>query len=192
MGKKGYLYVISGPSGAGKSTLRELLLRQLNLTYSISATTRPPRNNERDGVDYLFMSEDLFQTKIAEGEFLEWAKVFDQYYGTPLKPLMEHINSGRDVLLEIDVQGAAQIRERLKEIDLEGHFIFIAPPSLDVLKTRLSARGTETPESIELRLDEAEIEMAQSRNYDVVIVNDEIDSALKQIVEFIESTKANR
>jgi len=148
-GRKGILFVISGPSGVGKGTLKDrLLARQEGIEYSISATTRPMRDGEINGVHYFFLAKPEFERMIASGDFLEWAVVYDNYYGTPRRFVLDNLNQGKDVLLEIDIQGARQIRDRYPE----GVFIFIAPPSLTELAKRLELRGKDSPEVIRQRL----------------------------------------
>lgn len=174
MTDKGMLLVLSGPSGTGKGTLCNLLLNRVeNLFLSVSATTRPPRNGEVDGVDYLFLDKGDFESRIAKGEFLEWAKVYNNYYGTPKEIAKKMMNEGKDVILEIDVQGAAQVKKNCPE----GVFVFILPPSFEELKKRITKRGTETKESMALRLKSAQEEMSASHSYDYVVINDDINQA---------------
>lgn len=180
----GSLFVISGPSGAGKGTLvKRLCARMPEIWVSVSATTRAPRGTEVDGVDYRFMTQEEFEKTIAEDGFAEWAKVHSHYYGTPLAPIREHLAAGDIVLLEIDVQGAFQVREKLPEARL----VFIAPPSMGVLEKRLRGRGTDSEEAIEQRMRNAVGEMAASSDYDVVIVNDDLERATDELVKVIES-----
>lgn len=180
----GSLFVISGPSGAGKGTLVARLEERLpQIWVSVSATTRAPRGHEVDGVDYRFMSVAEFEKTIAEDGFVEWAKVHSNYYGTPLAPIREHLAAGDDVLLEIDVQGAFQVRAKLPQARL----VFIAPPSMEVLEERLRGRGTDSEEAIEQRLRNAAGEMEASKDYDAVIVNDDLDRATDELVRVIES-----
>lgn len=175
---RGVLYVISGPAGAGKGTLvSRVLSRTEGAWLSISATTRPPRGSERDGVDYRFLSVEEFERGIESGEFLEWALVHGNYYGTPRTPIEEHLSRGEAVLLEIDVQGGFQVRERYPDATL----VFIAPPDPDELRRRLVGRGTDAPDVIERRLANATAEMEASADYDIVIVNDDLETATEEL-----------
>lgn len=181
---EGSLYVISGPSGAGKGTLVERILDgHPDITLSISATTRQPREGEVDGVHYHFMSVDEFEDVIARDGFIEWAQVHSNYYGTPLAPIEQHLAAGDTVLLEIDVQGAFQVLDKLPQAKL----VFIAPPSIDELERRLRGRGTETEEVIAQRLANAKGEMDASKDYDFVIVNDDLERATKELARVLES-----
>ena len=181
---EGSLYVISGPSGAGKGTLVERILDgHPDITLSISATTRQPREGEVDGVHYHFMSVDKFEDVIAHDGFIEWAQVHSNYYGTPLAPIEQHLAAGDTVLLEIDVQGAFQVLDKLPQAKL----VFIAPPSIEELERRLRGRGTETEEVIAQRLANAKGEMEASKDYDFVIVNDDLERATKELARVLES-----
>lgn len=181
---EGSLYVISGPSGAGKGTLVERILDgHPDITLSISATTRQPREGEVDGVHYHFMSVDEFEDVIARDGFIEWAQVHSNYYGTPLAPIEQHLAAGDTVLLEIDVQGAFQVLDKLPQAKL----VFIAPPSIKELERRLRGRGTETEEVIAQRLANAKGEMDASKDYDFVIVNDDLERATKELARVLES-----
>lgn len=180
--RRGRLFVFVGPSGVGKGTLRKKGLSDIeNLTYSISCTTRQPREGERDGVDYHFVTTQDFEDKIAGGLFLEHAVVYNHRYGTLLESVKQEMESGKDVLLEIDVQGARQVREILPESVL----VFIAPPSLDTLEKRLRQRNTESEEKIALRLENARKEMALSLECDRVIVNDDLERACDELRDLI-------
>jgi len=186
--RKGRLFVIAGPSGVGKGTLRKLALSDIeNLTYSISCTTRPPREGERDGVDYYFVTMQAFEEKIAAGLFLEHAVVHGDRYGTLLESVERETNAGRDVLLEIDVQGARQIKEVLPDSVL----LFIVPPSLDVLEERLRQRRTESEAKIMLRLENAKMEMALLSDFDQVIVNDDLEETCKKLRNLLLSYRKN-
>lgn len=177
--KSGLLIVLSGPSGVGKGTVCAALReRAPDLTYSISVTTRPPRKNETDGVHYFFKDRSGFQKMIAQNALLEWAEYMGNYYGTPRRFVEDTLASGKDVILEIEVQGALQVKEKFPE----GVFIFLAPPSKEELMVRISGRGTETDESMSGRLTTAEREMALMHHYDYVVVNDRIDAACKKIL----------
>lgn len=175
---RGLLIVISGASGTGKGTVCKKLLADLPaVAYSISATTRKPRTGEVDGREYYFLSVEEFKTWIAEEKFLEYAEVYGNFYGTPLNKIEERLNRGEDILLEIDVQGALNVKKKCPE----GVYIFLLPPSLEELKNRIEGRGTENPESLARRLKNAVAEIKIGREYDYVVVNDTIDNAAAQI-----------
>jgi guanylate kinase len=181
---EGKLFVISGPSGAGKGTICVGLMSDRRVTppaLSVSMTTRPPRPGEVDGVSYRFVSEDEFRSLIEGGGFLEYAEVFGRLYGTPREAVLEELRAGRDVILEIDVQGAAQVRRNYPESVL----IFVLPPSWDDLRRRITKRGAETPAQIAKRLDEAKRELEQLDNYDYVIVNDDVNRAITDMQDII-------
>ncbi len=178
---KGRLIVLSGPSGVGKGTLVGSILKRVpNLFYSTSATTRLARPGERDKVDYFFKTKEEFKKDVSAGAFLEWAKVYDDYYGTPLRPIVAALKGGAIVILEIDVQGAMQVKEQLAD---EAVYIFIAPPSVDELRRRLGERNTEEAAQIDQRLDTAIRELQYKEEYDKVIVNDDLDKAADQLAE---------
>ncbi len=178
----GLLFVISGPSGVGKSTLRkEVMKRCSGLKYSISCTTRLPRPGERDGVDYYFVTPEVFEQMKEAGEFIEWAKVHGNYYGTPRRPIEEWQREGFDVILEIDVQGALQVKKNYPE----GIFIFIAPPSLRVLEERLRKRNTDPEDEILLRMTNANLEMQCIKDYNYLVVNDVFDEAVQCLCAII-------
>ena len=179
---KGRLFVLVGPSGVGKGTLREHAFSNIeNLVYSISHTTRKPRKNEREGVEYHFVSTREFENELALGMFLEYAVVHGDYYGTPRANVEREMEAGRDVILEIDVQGAEQIQRILPDSVL----IFITPPSLEVLAKRLRDRKTETEEKIALRLENAKREMEQAGKYPHIVVNDELKRASEELRDII-------
>jgi guanylate kinase len=181
---KAHLFVISAPSGAGKTTLRRALLKRFpQMFYSVSATTRPPRPEERDGREYEFLTRAAFEEGIRLGRWAEWALVHGNYYGTSAETLGRVLDGGRDVLLEIDVQGARQICARFPD----SVTVFILPPSLEVLRQRLAARGTESPEAVAVRLSNAERELAQQGFYRHVIVNDDLDRATRELIALIDS-----
>ena len=180
--KTGKLFVLSGPSGVGKGTLREHALNNApNLKYSISCTTRKPREGETDGIEYRFISHETFRDYISRGLFLEYAHVHEDFYGTLKRDVVNELESGHDVLLEIDVQGALQVKEKMPEAVL----IFVAPPSVEVLTKRLTGRGTESPSSLEVRLSNALKEIALKDKYDYVIVNDDLDAACNELRKII-------
>lgn len=174
--------VITGPSGVGKGTLiRELKAQIPELTYSISATTRSSRPGEQDGVDYHFLTQDQFAKKVAAKEFVEYAEYSGRSYGTLRSEIDRHLRAGAPVILEIELQGARQVRERLPEALL----IFIAPPSFEALKTRLVGRGTDTPEQIAKRLETAKGELAAQDEFDVQVVNDRLDDAVIELTRTV-------
>lgn len=177
------LFVISGPSGAGKGTLvTRVRERRSNLGLTVSATTRAPRKGEVDGVNYFFLTREEFDRRVANGEFVEWAEVHCNCYGTLVSEVTSKLASGSSLILEIDVQGALQVKERFPEAVL----IFIKPPSLEVLRERLVGRGTETPETIELRMANAADELALADRYDDVVVNDDLDRATDELVRVLD------
>jgi guanylate kinase len=181
--KPGVLFVISAPSGAGKSTLcRAVLDRFADLVYSVSYTTRSPRSGEQNGKDYHFITKDEFEKGIASGRWAEWAEVHDHYYGTSADFLNQELSVGRDILLEIDIQGTRKILQRYPD----GVTIFIMPPSLETLKSRLQSRGTDSPEVIAVRLKNADEEMAQKDLYQHIIINDRLTDAVAELILIFE------
>ncbi|MFB6285575.1 MAG: guanylate kinase [Candidatus Bipolaricaulia bacterium] len=189
--RTGKLFVLAGPAGTGKTTLRNGLLTRLDqLQFSVSCTTRPPRIDERDGVDYHFISRDRFESLIEEGAFLEWAEVHGRHlYGTLVSDVRQATRQGRDVLLEIDVQGVAQIRERLRGLSLSGHFVFVLPPSWDELRRRLRHRRTEDPDELDRRLQSAQRELAEAPKFDLLVVNRDLSEALRELTRFVRSAR---
>ncbi len=180
---KGNLFILSAPSGAGKTTLcRAILKRYPEIVYSISYTTRPPRKGETEGVDYHFISTDRFEAAIREGRWAEWAKVHDNYYGTSADAIDRHLSAGRDILLDIDVVGTRQILKKFPEAVT----IFIMPPNMAVLENRLRARGSDDPDAIARRLENAETEIASRKIYRHIIVNDKLDEAIRQLASVID------
>lgn len=187
MGKsRGLLIVISGPSGAGKGTIcKSFLERNNNVVLSVSATTRSPRNGEVEGVNYYFMSKEEFKVKIEADDFLEYAEVYDNYYGTPKSNVEEVLESGKDVILEIDIQGALKVKENTQE----GVFIFILPPSMEELKQRIINRGSETKESLMKRFKSAYKEINFVSKYNYAVVNDEVELAVQKLEAIIAAEK---
>ena len=184
---EGLLVVISGASGTGKGTVcKRLFELEKNITFSVSATTRPPRQGEVDGVNYWFLSKQKFEEMIEVGEFLEWAKVYDNYYGTPLNKVGERLKKGEDILLEIDTQGALNVMEKMPQ----GVFIFLLPPSMEELKRRIVGRGTENQESLEKRLGAAKMEISLANKYQYVVVNDDVENAAENIKAIIKAEKS--
>lgn len=189
---KPLLIVISAPSGAGKTTLCDKLLQEFpEISYSVSCTTRDPRGEEEDGVDYFFMTEEGFRQKIANRELLEFAKVHGNYYGTLRKPVEDAFKAGDSVLMDIDVEGAAQVREVIEKLT-DGHplkegfiDIFISPPSTEELRRRLQHRGEDAPETIELRLRNADDEMARAGEYRYQVINEDLDIAYRRLRDII-------
>lgn len=171
---KGQLFIISGPSGVGKGTIVQRLLDETDVTFSVSMTTRAPRPGEVEGVSYYFVSDEEFDRTIAENGFLEYAGNFGNRYGTPLKPILDNLDAGRDVLLDIDIQGAINVKKTYPK----GVFVFILPPSMAELRKRITGRGTETEESLNKRLGKALEEISYIDKYDYCIVNGEIDEAV--------------
>lgn len=179
---KGTLFVISGPSGVGKtSIIRSVLDRVERIVFSISCTTRKQRPGEINGVDYFFVTLEEFKKMIEENKFIEWAKVHDNYYGTPSDFVIEHINKGIDVILDIDVQGALTV----KRSGFTAKFIFIAPPSYQVLSERLLKRGTESEDKIKKRLDTAKKELSYIPEFEYLIVNEDLDESIRDLSSII-------
>jgi guanylate kinase len=184
---KGRLFIVSAPSGTGKSTICQTLIEMIpNLKYSISFTTRHPRGKEENGIDYHFVSRDEFLKGIKNDIWAEWAQVHGNYYGTSAELIDKFIYQGNDVLLDIDVQGASQILQRYPE----SVSIFIKPPSFDVLRERLLKRGTDSLEEVEQRLINAQLELAKAVNFHFVVINDQLDDAIKELTTIIISSRA--
>lgn len=183
---QGLLLVVSGPSGAGKGTICSLLRKELpELSYSVSVTTREPREGEIEGKDYFFKTVAQVKDMIFRGELLEYAQVYGNYYGTPKPYVMDLLNKGKDVLLEIDIQGALQI----KKVFPEGVFVFVVPPSLDELRARIYKRGTDAEEVIEKRLKAATGELSYASEYDYIIVNDVAEDATQRVLTLLEAER---
>ena len=188
--KRGLLIVLSGPSGVGKGTVRKALFEapNTNYEYSISMTTRSPREGEVDGVDYFFKTKEEFESLIEQGKLLEHAQYVGNYYGTPVEYVNEMIEAGRDVFLEIEVVGAAQVREKMPD----GLFIFLAPPSLSELESRLIGRGTEAEEVIASRVEKAREELEMMHLYDYVVENDDVQKACDRIHAIVTAEHCRR
>lgn len=188
--EKGLLIVLSGPSGVGKGTVRKAIFsrKDVKFDYSISMTTRKPREGEIDGVDYFFKSREEFEQLIKEGKLLEYAEFVGNYYGTPVDYVRETLDAGTDIFLEIEVEGARQVREKFPE----GLFIFLAPPSLSELHSRIIGRGTETDEVIKGRMEQARKEIEMMDLYDYVVENDEVERACSRIQSIVEAEHCRR
>lgn len=185
MEDQGLLIVLSGPSGVGKGTVRKHLFEHYNndFDFSISMTTREKRVGEVDGVDYFFRTKEQFEEYIKEGKLLEYANYVGNYYGTPIDYVRQTMNEGRDVFLEIEVQGALKVKKRMPE----GIFIFLSPPNLEELEWRIENRGTDAPAVIEQRMEKAREELKLIKYYDYVVENDSVDAAARKIRSIIES-----
>lgn len=182
---KGQIFIISGPSGCGKSTLlKEVFSKRDKVYFSVSATTREPREGETDGVQYYFVTKEKFRNMIENDEFLEYAEYVENSYGTPREPVETKIDEGYDVFMDIEVQGAAQVKAKKPE----AVSIFIAPPSIEELERRLRSRSTETEEKVQGRLQKARVELFEAPKYDFQIVNDDVERASAEILDIIEKT----
>ncbi|PKR78567.1 guanylate kinase [Halalkalibacillus sediminis] len=187
--ERGILFILSGPSGVGKGTVRKSLFeKDPALEYSISVTTREPREGERNGIDYFFKKREEVQKMIEADELIEYAEYVGNYYGTPKEYVEKTLDEGKDVFLEIEVQGAMKVRENFPE----GVFIFLFPPSLEVLKNRIINRGTETEDLVLNRLKEAQKEIDMMDAYDYVVVNDEVEKAVARIQSIVVSEHCKR
>ena len=188
---RGILFVVSSPSGGGKGTLIQRVLNKVpNLSYSVSFTTRAPRSGEVNGREYFFVTPEKFEEMVAADEFLEWAHVHCKQYGTARKQVAREIAEGRDIILEVDVQGAASVRQLMAD----SVSIFILPPSFEVLKTRLTARGTDSPEELDVRLRNVPVELRDYSAFQYVIINDDAELAANQMaaIVFAERARLNR
>jgi guanylate kinase len=185
--RRGIIFILSAPSGAGKTTIYRAALNQIaGLEFSVSLTTRAPRNGEADGVDYSFVSEEEFKRRQSSGDLAEWARVFEASYGTPRAPLEAAIASGRDILLDIDIQGARQIRAKYPRDSVS---IFVLPPSLEELAERLRGRGTEDDAKIRHRLDKARDEAEAYPEYDYLIINAEISESVARLQTIVNAER---
>ena len=185
--KRGLLLVVSGPSGTGKGTICKKMVEMNDaIKLSVSATTRQPRLGEKEGISYYFKTREEFEKMVENGEFLEHAMIYDNYYGTPKQAIVDQLDAGVDVILEIEMQGARQIRE----VCPDAVFLFILPPSLDELKHRIVGRGTETKEQIEKRFNSAYNEIKLLGDYDYFIFNNIVDKSAEEIFEIIKSEKS--
>ncbi len=181
---KGHIFIISGPSGVGKTTIRKRLLASMpELRFSVSYTTRIKRKGETDGKDYFYITAEEFEQKIKEGFFAEWAKVYNHYYGTSKYFILDSINTGNNCLLDIDVQGCMQVKEKFPD----SIAFFIVPPDLDELINRLKKRNTETEQDFQLRVNNARKELSYKDKYDYIIKNDFVDNAVEKLVNIIQS-----
>lgn len=184
---KGLLIVVTGPSAVGKGTICRALLQEApDVRFSVSCTTRPARPGEQNGREYFFVTHEEFRHKIDHGELLEWAEVYGNYYGTPRAYVEEVTNNGQDIILDIDRVGARAVREHYPG----AVSVFVIPPSMEALRQRIAARGTETAESVQRRLDEAPRWIAEGLQYDYVIVNDNLMTAVRQLRSVIEAEKS--
>jgi guanylate kinase len=182
--RRGNVFIVSGPSGAGKGTLvKRMLGRVPGVWVSVSVTTRPPRPGEEEGEHYLFVSAEEFDRLVAEDGLLEWAEVHTNRYGTPREPVERHAAEGGQVILEIDPQGAMQVKRQLPSAVL----VFVAAPSVEELRRRLEARGSESPDEVEVRLTNAERELLFAGTYDHVVINDDVERAANELAEIIEA-----
>ena len=188
LNQRGLLVVLSGPSGVGKATVRKALFKSPDhkFTYSVSMTTRKPREGEIEGQDYFFVSEEEFLQRIKDGRFLEYAKFVGNYYGTPIEQVQQMMDQGDEVVLEIEVEGAMQVKAKMPDAVL----IFIAPPTYGALKTRLLGRGTETEDIIMERISKAHRELTLAAGYDYIVINDDVDNAADRIKAIIRAEHA--
>lgn len=179
--KKGQLFIVSGPSGAGKGSICQKLINELDVELSVSMTTRAPRPGEVEGVNYYFVTREEFQQSIDKGDLLEYAEVYGNFYGTPKQKVLDKLAAGKDVVLEIDIQGALKVRNAYPQ----GIYIFILPPSMTELRNRITRRGSDSPDSIELRLGETLTEVSYIDKYNYCVVNGDLDEAVKRVKAII-------
>ncbi len=189
MSAAGRIFVVSGPSGSGKSTLiREVRRKVPSLGYSISHTSRPPRGQEKNGVEYHFVSKENFRKMIEKGEFVEWAEVYQDLYGTSIASLRSQITMGLDVIMDIDIQGAKNIKDHFKDAIL----IYVLPPSMEILEKRLRDRSTDDEKAIDTRLKKAGKEMKNCVSYDYLVFNDQIDQAVEELKSILVAERCRR
>lgn len=189
MAARGILFVVSSPSGGGKGTLIQRVLKTVpGLSYSVSYTTRAPRGGEVDGREYFFVAPEKFEAMVAANEFLEWARVHENLYGTARQQVAHEISEGRDIILEVDVQGAASVRKLMED----SVNVFILPPSYEVLRDRLVSRGTDSNDSLQLRLRNAPQELKHYSAFDYVIINDDVNRAAAQLGSIVDAERAKR
>ena len=181
MNKKGLLFIISGPAGSGKGTIVSRVRELAQFDFSVSATTRAPRPNEKHGVHYYFITKEEFEKKIADGEMLEYAQYIDNYYGTPKMPVEDALNAGRNIVLDIEVKGALQVKEKMPEAVM----IYILPPDYETLLARIRGRGTETEEVIQKRMRTARNEIETFPKYDYVVINDTVEKAAEDVLAIL-------
>ncbi len=188
--KKGKLVIFSGPSGVGKGTVLQQVLREkkFNLFYSVSMTTRKRRMGEIEGEQYYFVNETTFQQAISNNELLEYAKFIDNYYGTPIKPVQKLLSEGKNVLLEIEVQGSLQVMEKFKNYVS----IFLMPPSIEILESRIRQRNTESHAMVKWRINKASLEMAMANKYQYVVLNDFVESAAQEVKKIFSKELLNQ
>lgn len=185
--KKGILFVLSGPSGSGKTTLAKHIVNTLNnVDFAISYTTRKIREGEKDGIDYKFISDNEFDKMVKSNQFAEWAEVHGNLYGTPVIEIVEVLNKGMDILLDIDVQGSSQIKKKYKN----SVHIFLIPPDMNILRKRLGKRNTENSAELEKRMDMAIKEISKINDYDYIVVSDDIENSLRKLESIIVSVRS--
>lgn len=188
--RRGMMLVLSSPSGAGKTSIsRRLLAEETGIVMSVSATTRPPRPGEVDGKDYYFYDQETFARMIANNEFLEHATVFDNSYGTPKKPVWDALDSGQDVLFDVDWQGTRKLRESAREHLVS---VFILPPSIDELESRLKGRGQDSDEVVAGRMARAKSEMSHYEEYDYIVINDDLDASVENVKAILKAERLRK
>jgi guanylate kinase len=188
--RKGLIFILSSPSGAGKTTIyKNILAQDKEIKPSISVTTRQPRPNEIDGQDYFFISRENFAKKLDNNDFIEYAEVFDNYYGTPREPVDRYLSEGIDILFDIDWQGTQQVQEKYPQDIVR---VFILPPSIEILETRLKTRGTDSPDIIERRMQEALLGISHFAEYDYVIINDNLEKSIQDIYAILRAERLKR